>query len=115
MGIIIMKVSGSWHGRFFYPTLAGVGFSKYYLRWTTRINPDDGIIRLVFGMGTTSTKRGYARSFSLTMPCLRPEGQNPYHIMRHAQEHFQVVDRETNSLTTVDIKDIWEDIIPYHS
>ncbi len=115
MGIIIMKVSGSWHGRYFYPTLAGVGFSKYYLRWTTRINPDDGIVRLVFGMGTTSTKRGYARSFSLTMPCLRPEGQNPYNIMRHAQEHFQVVDRETRSLATVDIKTIWEDIIPYHS
>jgi hypothetical protein len=114
MGIIIMRVSGKWRGKYYYPTLAGVGFSKYYQRWTTRINPDDGIIRLVFGMGTTSTKRGYARSFSLTMPTLRPEGQNPYKIMRHAQEHFQVVDKEQRDLVTVHIKNIWKEIIPYH-
>ncbi len=115
MGIIVMRVSGKWRGRYYYPTLAGVGFSKYYRRWTTRIKPEDGIIRLVFGMGTTSTKRGYARSFSLTMPSLRPEGQNPFNIMRHSQEHFQVVDRERRDLVTVHIKDIWKDIVPFHS
>lgn len=115
MGIIIMRVSGKWRGRYYYPTLAGVGFSKYYRRWTTRVKPEDGIIRLVFGMGTTSTKRGYARSFSLTMPSLRPEGQNPFNIMRHSQEHFQVVDKEKRELVTVHIKDIWKDIVPYHS
>jgi len=115
MGIIIMRVSGKWRGKYYYPTLAGVGFSKYYRRWTTRVKPEDGIIRLVFGMGTTSTKRGYARSFSLTMPSLRPEGQNPFNIMRHSQEHFQVVDKDKRELVTVHIKDIWKDIVPYHS
>lgn len=115
MGIIVMRVSGKWRGKYYYPTLAGVGFSKYYRRWTTRIKPEDGIIRLVFGMGTTSTKRGYARSFSLTMPSLRPEGQNPFNIMRHSQEHFQVVDKEKRELVTVHIKDIWKDIVPFHS
>jgi len=114
MGIIIMRVSGKWRGKYYYPTLAGVGFSKYYRRWTNRIKPDDGVIRLVFGMGTTCTKRGYARSFSLTLPSLRPEGQNPFNIMRHSQEHFQLVDREKRGLVTCHIKDIWEDIIPHH-
>ncbi|NLO58486.1 MAG: pyruvate, phosphate dikinase, partial [Synergistaceae bacterium] len=60
MGIIIMRVAGKWRGQYYYPTMAGVGFSRYYRRWTTRIKSEDGIIRLVFGMGTTSTKRGYA-------------------------------------------------------
>ncbi len=115
MGIIIMRVAGKWRGRYYYPTMAGVGFSRYYRRWTTRIRAEDGIIRLVFGMGTTSTKRGYARSFALTLPCLRPEGQNPFNIMRHAQEHFQVIDRERRELVTVDVKQIWKDILPYHS
>lgn len=114
MGIIIMRVAGKWRGNYYYPTMAGVGFSRYYRRWTTRIKSEDGIIRLVFGMGTTSTKRGYARTFSLTMPCLRPEGQNPFNVMRHSQEHFQVVDKEKGELVTVDIKQIWKDIAPYH-
>ena len=115
MGIILMRVAGKWRGRYYYPTMAGVGFSRYYRRWTTRIKSEDGIIRLVFGMGTTSTKRGYARTFALTLPCLRPEGQNPFNIMRHAQEHFQVIDREQKALVTVDVKRIWKDIFPYHS
>ncbi len=115
MGIILMRVAGKWRGRYYYPTMAGVGFSRYYRRWTTRIRSEDGIIRLVFGMGTTSTKRGYARTFALTLPTLRPEGQNPFNIMRHAQEHFQVIDREQKSLVTVDVKRIWKDIFPYHS
>ena len=115
MGIILMRVAGKWRGRYYYPTMAGVGFSRYYRRWTTRIRSEDGIIRLVFGMGTTSTKRGYARTFALTLPCLRPEGQNPFNIMRHAQEHFQVIDREQQALVTVDVKRIWKDIFPFHS
>ncbi|GAB1487482.1 PEP/pyruvate-binding domain-containing protein [Aminivibrio sp.] len=115
MGIILMRVAGKWRGRYYYPTMAGVGFSRYYRRWTSRIKSEDGIIRLVFGMGTTSTKRGYARTFALTLPCLRPEGQNPFNIMRHSQEHFQVIDREQKELVTVDVKQIWEDIFPYHS
>ena len=115
MGIIVMRVAGKWRGRYYYPTMAGVGFSRYYRRWTTRIKSEDGIIRLVFGMGTTSTKRGYARTFALTLPSLRPEGQNPFNIMRHSQEHFQVIDKEQKSLVTVDVKQIWKDIFPYHS
>lgn len=115
MGIIIMRVSGKWRGKYYYPTLAGVGFSRYYRRWTNRIKPDDGVIRLVFGMGTMCTKRGYARSISLTLPSLRPEGQNPFNIMRHSQEHFQLVDKDQRGLTTCHIKDIWGDIVPYHT
>ena len=115
MGIIIMRVSGKWRGRYYYPTVAGVGFSRYHRRWTNRIRSEDGIIRLVFGMGTTSTKRGYARTFALTLPCLRPEGLNPFNVMRHSQEHFQVIDRDQKALVTVDVKKIWQDILPYHS
>jgi len=115
MGIIVMRVAGKWRGRYYYPTMAGVGFSRYYRRWTTRIKSEDGIIRLVFGMGTTSTKRGYARTFALTLPSLRPEGQNPFNIMRHAQEHFQVIDREQKALVAVVVNQIWKDIVPYHS
>jgi hypothetical protein len=114
MGILVMRIAGKWRGRYYYPTTGGVAFSRNVRRWTTRIRMEDGVLRFVFGLGTMSTKRGYARTFSLTNPLLRPEGPNPYKIMRHAQESFHVIDAETGGLTTLDIKKVWKDLLPHH-
>lgn len=114
MGIIVMRMSGKWRGRYYYPTTAGVGYSRNYRRWTTRIRSEDGVIRLVFGLGTMSTKRGYARTYSLTNPFLRPEGLDPFKVMRHAQERFQAVDSETGELEVINIQKTWRDIMGYH-
>lgn len=114
MGIAIMRISGRWRGHHYYPTTAGVGFSYNGRRWTTRIKREDGLIRMVFGLGTMSTKRGYARTYSLTNPFLRPEGSNAYKVMKHSQEHFNAIDRETGELATVDIKEIWRDSFRWH-
>ncbi|MDR1885113.1 MAG: PEP/pyruvate-binding domain-containing protein, partial [Synergistaceae bacterium] len=114
MGIIVMMVSGRWRGDFYYPTTAGVGFSYNGRRWTTRIKREDGLIRMVFGLGTMSTKRGYARTYSLSNPFLRPEGSNAYKVMKHSQEHFNAICRDTGELVTVDIKEVWRDSFRWH-
>jgi hypothetical protein len=114
MGIIIMVVSGRWRGDFYYPTTAGVGFSYNGRRWTNRIRREDGLVRMVFGLGTMSTKRGYARTYSLTNPFLRPEGSNSFKVMKHSQEHFNAINRESGELVTVDIKEIWRDSFRWH-
>ena len=115
MGIIIIRMAGRWRGRYYYPTIAGVGYSQNFRRWTTRIRQEDGLIRMVFGMGTMSTKRGYARTASLTNPILRPEGFSPEKIAAIAQESFHVIDRENpDALTTLDIKKEWRQLIKYH-
>ena len=115
MGIIIMRISGRWRGdSYYYPTTAGVGFSYNGRRWTTRVKREDGLIRMVFGLGTMSTKRGYARTYSLTNPYLRPEGSSAYKIMKHSQEHFHVIDRTAGELTTIDIKEVWRDAFRWH-
>jgi hypothetical protein len=114
MGIAVMEASGRWRGGYFYPTTAGVGFSYNSRRWTARVRREDGLVRMVFGLGTMSTKRGYARTYSLTNPFLRPEGSNAYKIMKHSQEHFNAISRETGELVTVDIKDIWRDSFRWH-
>jgi hypothetical protein len=69
---------------------------------------------MVFGLGTMSTKRGYARTYSLTNPYLRPEGSSAYKVMKHSQEHFHVIDRATGGLSTVDIKEVWRDAFRWH-
>jgi len=115
MGIIVIRLSGRWHGRYYYPTMAGVGYSQNFRRWCTNIKQEDGILRIVFGLGTMSTKRGYARTISLTNPYLRPDGQNPDKIAFHAQERFHVIDRgNPNELTTLDIKQKWRQLIDFH-
>ena len=114
MGIIVMRMAGRWRGRYYYPTTGGVGYSRNMRRWTTRVRMEDGILRFVFGLGTMSTKRGYARNFSLTNPMLRPEGPNPYKVMKHAQERFQVIDGQTGELVTLDIKKLWREFLAWH-
>ena len=115
MGIIIIRMAGRWRGQYYYPTMGGVGYSQNFRRWTTRIRQDDGLVRIVFGLGTMSTKRGYARTVSLTNPILRPEGFSPEKIAAIAQEHFHVIDAEhPNRLTTLDIKTEWRQLLQYH-
>ena len=123
MGIIVMRLSGQWRGDFFYPTIGGVGFSRNYRRWTNRISMEDGVVRFVFGLGTMSTKREYARTCSLTNPFLRPEGQDPYTVLRHSQERFQAIskrlfegasDERPDTLATMNINDVWSDVFPWY-
>ncbi len=115
MGIIVIRLAGRWHGQYYYSTMAGVGYSQNFRRWSTKINQEDGVLRIVFGLGTMSTKRGYARTISPTNPYLRPDGQNPDKIAFHAQERFHVIDKERpNELTTLDIKQKWRQLIDFH-
>ena len=115
MGIIIIRMAGRRRGRYYYPTLGGVGYSQNFRRWTPRINQEDGLVRLVFGLGTMSTKRGYARTVSLTNPLLRPEGFAAEKISAIAQESFHVLDIERpNEITTLDIKKEWPQLLKYH-
>ncbi len=114
MGVVIMRMAGKWRGRYYYPTTAGVAYSRNYRRWSPRIKVEDGMVRLCFGLGTISTRRGYARTFSLTNPYLRPEGHDPFKIMRQAQERFQALDGMTKGIVTLDIKRMWRDLMRYH-
>ena len=115
MGIIVIRMAGRKHGPYYYPAIVGVGYSQNYRRWSTTLKQEDGVLRMVFGMGTMSTKRGYARTVSLTNPRLRPEGQNPDKVAFHAQESFHVVSEDNrNDITTLNIKQQWKHLLEYH-
>jgi len=114
MGVIIQQLIGRVRGKEFYPEIAGVGFSRNYRRWTERIRIEDGVVRIVFGLGTRCTGRNYARIFSLTNLALRPEGNNAYEIMRYSQESFDLLDLETGEFRSYNINNR-KDLIRYHS
>jgi hypothetical protein len=100
MAILIQNMIGSQYSHgLFYPLVGGVAFSINYYPWTTRLKPEDGIVRLVVGTGTRAVGREYARVFSPKLPGLRPEGSEVRTIIRSSQETVDVLDMEIGRLS----------------
>jgi len=59
--------------------------------WTDRISVEDGVVRLVYGLGTRAVDRDYARVFVPSHPRLRPEGFSVAAIEQYAQERFDAI------------------------
>ena len=54
---MIQEVVGTQVGDYFLPAFAGVAFSHNEFRWSPRIRREDGLIRLVPGLGTRAVDR----------------------------------------------------------
>jgi len=78
MALLVQRVSGRAYGELFYPQIAGVAFSINPYVWNKLIEPEAGMLRLVFGLGTRAVDRSdddYTRVVALNAPELRPETQ----------------------------------------
>ncbi len=108
MAVLIQKVVGVRHGTFFLPVIAGVAFSRNEYRWAPRIKREDGLLRLVMGLGTRAVDRSgadYPRMVALSAPTIRPES-TAQEIVRAAQKTVDVIDLERNRLTQVQLKNL---------
>jgi len=114
MAILIQKVQGQRYEDFFLPTLAGVGFSHNPFRWTRKIRPQDGLLRMVWGLGTRAVDRvgdDYPRMVALSHPQLRPEtGANQ--IRRYSQRFVDLIDLEANAFKTLPVADVLQPDYP---
>ena len=102
MGLLVQRVSGSAYGSLFFPQAAGVGFSYNPYVWHESIDPDAGMLRLVFGMGTRAVDRSdddYTRIVAMNAPEIRPEG-NREEARKHSQRRVDVLDLEGNRLAS---------------
>jgi hypothetical protein len=101
MAILVQRVSGMPYKQYFFPTLAGVAFSRNLYAWTNRIDPKRGMIRLVFGLGTRAVNRvsgDYPRMIAVSHPHLRPEiGME---IAKYAQSMVDVLNLQANTFET---------------
>jgi len=98
MGILIQKVVGVRYRNLFFPPWAGVAFSRNEWRWSPRIQREDGLMRIVFGLGTRAVDRvgdDYPRMVPLGNPTLRPE-ISPEDIKRYSQRMVDVINLERN-------------------
>jgi hypothetical protein len=71
MAILVQRVSGDHYGDLFFPHVAGVGNSSNLYVWSKDMDPDAGMLRLVFGLGTRAVDRvssDHVRIVSLDHP-----------------------------------------------
>jgi len=100
MAILVQRVSGDHHGEMFFPHLAGVGNSVNLYVWNKDMDPDAGMLRLVFGLGTRAVDRvsgDYARIVPLDHPAKGPP-VNYGDERKFSQHEADVLDLRGNRL-----------------
>jgi hypothetical protein len=106
MAVMIQPVVGRRRGRYFFPAYSGVAFSRNDYRWSGRIRREDGLVRLVLGLGTHAVDRvgDHARMVPLKAPTMRPEGTGE-EVLRASQKQVDVVDLEGAGFVTIPATD----------
>ena len=113
MGILVQEVVGKKVGKYFFPLFAGVAFSNNEFRWSPRIKKEDGMVRMVFGLGTRAVDRigdDYSFLASPGKPGLRVN-IDINDIVKYSQNKVDVLNLETNKFETVLIKDILKEYV----
>ena len=97
MGLLVQRVSGSYYDDYFFPTIAGVGFSYSPYSPQPDMGHNGGMLRLVMGLGTKAvdrTQNDYPRIINLDRP--------------HAIDHPNVAERHKYSQHSLDVLDLKE-------
>jgi hypothetical protein len=113
MAILLQTVRGSRHGRYFMPSVAGVGFSQNNLRWNPKIRREDGFLRMVWGLGTRAVDRSgddYVRVVALSHPQLRPE-TTARSMRQYSQRYVDVIDMQENCFKTLPVRSVLKELI----
>ena len=105
MGVLIQEVVGTRVGRYFLPAFAGVAFSQNEFRWSPRIRREDGLVRIVPGLGSRAVDR-----VGDDYPVLAVPGQPGLRVnttvdeqIRYAPRRVDVIDLEGDGFVTVEL------------
>jgi len=108
MALLVQRVSGAYHSKFFFPDIAGVGISYNTFVWKNTMDPKAGMLRLVIGLGTRAVNRvegDYPRIVALDEPLLKAHA-NIDDTKRFSQHEVDVLDISKNSIETVPFNDL---------
>lgn len=112
MGILIEEVVGRRAGRYFFPLFAGVAFSHNEFRWSPRIKREDGVVRMVMGLGTRAVDRmtnDYPFMFSPGQPNLRIN-VSPDEVLWYSQKNVDLINLETRRFETVPVERLIQEV-----
>lgn len=108
MGVMIQEVVGTRVGDYYLPSFAGVGLSHNEMRWSPRIKRDDGLLRMVPGLGTRAVDRlsdDYPVLIAPGQPTLRVNATVD-EVLRYSPRHIDVINLKTNTFETIPVKDL---------
>jgi hypothetical protein len=112
MSVLVQKVAGRRFGKYFFPFAAGVAYSRNTYRWTPKIKMEEGLVRLVLGLGTRAVDRvagDYPRMVALSHPLLRPE-VGADQIRKYSQKMVDVLNLEENRVETLALSDLMNQV-----
>jgi predicted nucleotidyltransferase len=112
MAVLIQEVVGERVGRYFLPAFAGVAFSNNEFRWSPKIRREDGLIRMVPGLGTRAVDR-----VSDDYPILAVPGQPALRVnasideqVRYTPHEVDVIDLETGRFVTLPLRQLVREV-----
>jgi len=110
MGIMIQEVVGTRIGDYYFPAYAGVAFSNNDYPWSSRIDREDGLIRIVPGLGTRAVDR-----LSADYPILVSPGQpglrvnlTREEINRYSPKALDVINLKTRTFESIELDTLLE-------
>ena len=116
MGLLVQRVSGSYHRQYYFPELAGVGISYNTFVWDKQMDPKAGMLRLVLGLGTRAVDRvegDYPRIVALDEPMKLPlKGYED--IRRFSQKDIDLVNINDNDLQSQSLFRLIEEGIDFN-
>lgn len=105
MGIMIQEVVGKRVGKYFFPLFSGVAFSNNEYRWSPRIKREDGLLRIVPGLGTRAVDR-LTDDFPILLSPEQPGIKVnivPEEIKRYSPKKIDVINLANSAFETIDI------------
>lgn len=108
MALLVQRVSGEFYEHLYLPQAGGVGYSFNPFVWNKKIDPAQGMLRLVFGLGTRAVDRhddDYTRVVALNEPLLRPEGSSD-EVRKYSQKIINVLDLQENQHVSRDFETV---------
>jgi hypothetical protein len=106
MGVMIQQVVGARVGDYFLPAFSGVAFSTNEFRWSARIRRDDGLLRMVPGLGTRAVDRlgdDYPVLIAPGQPGLRVN-VSPDEVLRYSPTMVDAINLRTRAFETANLR-----------
>ncbi|BAU57923.2 phosphoenolpyruvate synthase [Halorhodospira halochloris] len=108
MALLLQRVNGRYHGKYYFPDAAAVGISRNIFVWDSDMDPSAGMLRLVMGLGTRAVDRiggDHACVVGLDQPSKRPFRDRD-DLYRFSQHQVDVLDVAANELATLSLRDL---------
>jgi pyruvate,water dikinase len=112
MGLMIQEVVGRRVGKYYLPAFSGVALSNNEFRWSPRIRREDGLVRLVPGLGTRAVDRltdDYSVLLAPGQPGLRVNA-TPAEVARYSPRKVDLINLETNEFETIPVERLLREV-----